>query len=216
MEMIQVRGSRGAIRRAYDFFSYFYAFTISNLERRAIARGLEKAHVLPGEHVLEVAVGTGATFKKLQAQAGEKGLAVGLDLAPRMLAGTRRQARQGKLLQADARSLPFAPGSFDVLFSSYFLDLIPTEELAAVLEEFHKVLRSGGRLVLVDFSKEGDKLTLWERIYTHTPQRIVPYICGSCRPIRIEPFLHEAGFVSIEREFLPGGMSSEILLARKD
>jgi hypothetical protein len=42
MEMIEVRGSRAAIRRAYDFFSYFYGFTVSNLERRAIARGLEK------------------------------------------------------------------------------------------------------------------------------------------------------------------------------
>ncbi|MGB8493235.1 MAG: class I SAM-dependent methyltransferase [Candidatus Acidiferrum sp.] len=216
MEMIEVRGSPAAIRRAYDFFSYFYEFTVSNLERRAIARGLEKAHALPGEHVLEVAVGTGASFKNLREQAGEKGLAVGLDLAPRMLARTRRHVPQGNLIQADARSLPFAPASFDILFSSYFLDLIPTEELADVLEEFHRVLRPGGRLLLVDFSKEGDKLTLWERIYVHSPQRIVPYVFGSCRPIRIEPFVHEAGFVSIEREFLPGGMSSEILLARKD
>ena len=216
MKMIEVQGSRAAIRRAYDFFSYFYGFTVSNLERGAIVRGLEKVHALPGEHALEVAVGTGASFKKLREQTGEKSLVVGLDLAPRMLARTRRLVPQGNLVRADARSLPFVTASFDILFSSYFLDLIPTGELAGVLKEFHRVLRPAGRLLLVNFSKERDRLTLWERMYLHTPRRLVPYLFGSCRPIRIQPFLNEAGFVRIEREFLPRGMPSEILLARKD
>jgi ubiquinone/menaquinone biosynthesis C-methylase UbiE len=215
MSMIEVRGSQASIRRAYDFFSYFYGFTVSKLERQSIARGLEKAKAVPGERVLEVAVGTGATFAKLLEQVGNNGLAVGLDVAPRMLAATRQRVRNANLVQADARHLPFAAGSFDLLWSSYFLDLIPTEQLAGVLNEFYRVLRHGGRLQLVNFSKEGERLTLWERIYVHTPQRLVPYLFGSCRPIRIEPFLREAGFVNIEREFMSGGMSSEVVLARK-
>jgi ubiquinone/menaquinone biosynthesis C-methylase UbiE len=216
MGMIEVRGSRAAIRRAYDFFSYFYGFTVSNLERRSIARGLERARVSAGERVLEVAVGTGTTFKKLREQVSDNGVAVGLDLAPRMLAATRRRVPRANLVQADARSLPFATSSFDLLWSSYFLDLIPTEELAGVLKEFHRVLRPTGRLLLVDFSKEGERQTRWERFYVHTPRWLVPYVFGSCRPIRIEPFVREAGFVSIEREFMSGGMSSEIVVARKN
>ena len=215
MSIIEVRGSRAAIRRAYDIFSDFYGFTVSKLERRAVVRGLEKARVKPGERVIEVAVGTGVAFRKLREQTGDKGFAVGLDIAPRMLARTRRRVAQANLVQADARKLPFAAESFDILWSSYFLDLIPTRELTSVLGEFRRVLCPGGRLLLVGFSKEGDRLTLWERIYIHTPEWLVPYVLGSCRPIRIEPFVRDAGFVNIEREFMSGGMSSEILLAQK-
>lgn len=105
--------------------------------------------------MLELAVGTGAVFKKLREHVGDKGMAAGLDLARRMLTVTQRRARHALLVQADARCLPFATDSFDILWSSYFLDLVPTEELTVVLKEFHGVLRPGGRLLLVEFSKEG-------------------------------------------------------------
>jgi ubiquinone/menaquinone biosynthesis C-methylase UbiE len=215
MDMIDVRGSRDAIRRAYDLFSVFYGFVVSPVERRAIARGIARAQVRPGERVLEVAVGAGAAFERLREQAGEAGLAVGLDLAPRMLSVTRRRVPGALLVRADARSLPFPDGSFDLVFASYFLDLIPTAELVPMLRGFLETLRPGGRLVLVDFSREGDRLTWWERLYVRTPAWLVPYVFGSCRPIRAAPFLREAGFAGIEREFMTGGFSSEIIVARK-
>jgi len=214
--MIEVRGSPASIRRAYDFFSYFYGLTVSKLERRSIARGLARAKASPGERVLEVAVGSGETFTKLREQVGADGLAVGLDFAPRMLAATRRRIPHAHLVCADARHLPFAGGSFDLIWSSYFLDLIPTEQLSDVLQEFHRVLRNGGRLLLVDSTKAGEALTVLERIYLHIPPKLVPYLLGSCRPIRIEPFLRDAHFASIEREFISGAMPSEVVLARKN
>jgi ubiquinone/menaquinone biosynthesis C-methylase UbiE len=213
--MIEVRGSQASVRRAYNFFSYFYGLTVSRLERRSIAYGLAKARAAPGERVLEVAVGPGGTFKKLREQVGDKGLAVGLDFAPRMLAATRWRVRLANLVQTDALHLPFAGGSFDLLWSSYFLDLIPTEQLTTVLQEFHRVLRSGGRLLVVNSTKAGEALTVLERIYIHMPPALVPYLLGSCRPIRIEPFLRETNFTSIEREFMSGAMPAEVVLARR-
>jgi hypothetical protein len=75
------------------------------------------------------------------------------------------------------------------------------------------VLRPDGRLLLVNFTKKRDRLTLWERAYAHTPEGLAPYLFGSCRPVRIEPFVREAGLARIEREFLSGMMASEVVLA---
>jgi len=212
--MIEVRGSQSAIRRAYNFFSYFYGFTVSLFERGAIARGLAKLEIAPGDRVLEVAVGTGAAFKRLIERAGAGGFVVGVDITAGMLAATRRAAPRAPLVQADARKLPFPAASFDVAWSSYFLDLVPTGELPRVLAEFRRLLRPRGRLYLVNFSKQGEEPILWERLYVRTPTWLVPCIFGSCRPVQIEPFLRDAGFVRIEREFVPGMMSSEIVIAR--
>jgi ubiquinone/menaquinone biosynthesis C-methylase UbiE len=214
VSMIEVRGSPTSIRRAYDFFSFFYGLTVSKLERRCVSHGLAKATAVPGERVLEVAVGTGQIFAELCEQVGDGGLAVGLDLAPRMLAATRRRVLHANLVRADAQHLPFAAGSFDLLWSSYLLDLIPTSQLSSVLMEFRRVLRNGGRLLVVNSTKAGDALTFLEHI--HTPPKLVPYLLGSCRPIHIEPFLREAQFANIERELLSGPMPSEVVLARKN
>lgn len=213
--LIDVRGAPAAICRAYDLFSHFYGFTVARLEKPAIARGLQKAKVRTGERVLEVAAGVGKTFQQLSGDVGPTGFAVALDIAPRMLAAARRRQPRAILVRADARKLPFAEAAFDLLWSSYFLDLIPTAELTPILREFLRVLRPGGRLLLIDFSKQQEGLIWWERFYLHTPARLVPYLFGSCRPICAERFLREAGFETIDREFLRGRMPSEIVLARK-
>ena len=57
--MIEARGSRQAILRAYNLFADFYGFWSALFEEKALTRGLALANVLPGERVLEVAVGPG-------------------------------------------------------------------------------------------------------------------------------------------------------------
>lgn len=140
---------------------------------------------------------------------------VGVDLAPGMLAATRRALPAARLARADAFRLPFPDDAFDLLWASYLLDLIPTSEMALLLGEFRRVLRPGGRLLLVNFSKRGERLTGWERAYQVTPSFLVAYLFGGCRPVEAEPFVREAGFVAVEREFVPGGLDSEIITARK-
>jgi len=221
--VIEARGSRRALVRAYDWFSFFYGRAAAGLEREGVNRGLRKADARPGERVLEVAVGTGIVHARLarrlnpsprSAGLGTSGLLVGVDLSPRMLRAARRQAPGSRLAQADAFALPFADGSFDLVWAGYLLDLIPAERMTELAREFRRVLRAGGRLVLVNFSKEGERLTWWERAYRMTPTPLVPYLFGGCRPIQAEPFVREAGFVDVEREFVPGGLDSEVITAR--
>ena len=169
----------------------------------------------PGERVLDVGCGVGNVRAKLREQAGPEGMAVGIDFAPRMLAATRRRVPGAGLARADARQLPFAAGTFDLVWSSYMLDLLPTADLTPVLCEFMRVLRPGGRVTLVPFTKPGEKLTWWERAYLRTPVWLVPYVFGSCRPVRLRPFVEEAGFEAIESEEVARGMRSEVLTARR-
>lgn len=213
--MIEARGNRHSLVRAYNFFSYLYGRTAARMEREAVTRALERVRLRPDERVLEVAVGTAAAFARLGRRVGAKGQLVGVDLSPGMLAATRRRLPQARLVQADARALPFPADSFDLLWSSYLLDLIPTAEMTPVLEEFRRVLKPGGQLLLVNLSKNGPGLTRWERIYRLTPSFLVPWVFAGCRPVEAEPFVRAAGFVEVEREFVPGGLDSEIIAARK-
>ena len=213
--MIEARGSRPALVRAYNLFSFLYGRTAARLEREAVTRGLARAPVRLGERVLEVAVGTAAAFARLRQLVGTSGQLIGVDVAPGMLAATRQRVPDARLVQADARALPFPHDYFDLVWSSYLLDLIPTGELTPLLGEFRRVLKPGGRLLLVNFSKNSNGLTWWERAYRRTPAWLVPWVFAGCRPVRAEPFVRDAGFANVEREFVPGGLDSEIITARK-
>ncbi|MBI4461767.1 MAG: methyltransferase domain-containing protein [Acidobacteria bacterium] len=207
--------------RAYNFFSFLYGRTAARLEREAVTCGLAQAQVRAGERVLEVGVGTAAAFARLWPRVGAAGQLIGVDVSPWMLKATRRRvARRGGqadawLVRADACALPFPGNYFDLVWASYLLDLIPTEELTPLLGEFRRVLRSGGRLLLVNFSKQGHRLTWWERAYRLTPDWLVAYLFGGCRPVLAESYVRAAGFEAVERTFIPGGLHSEIILARK-
>lgn len=236
--MIEARGHPRALARAYNLFSFLYGRAAAGLEREAVTRGLRKADVRPGPsrplpsaglrtsgtsvRVLEVAVGTGLVHARLARRLGASGLLVGVDLAPRMLQVTRRQVPGARLARADARRLPFPNDTFDLVWASYLLDLIPAEEMTPLVAEFRRVLRAGCRMVLVNFSKNGNGLTWWERAYRMTPTLLVPYLFGGCRPVEAEPFVRAAGFAEVEREFVPacagrpGGLDSEIITAKKD
>ena len=219
--MIDAQAPPEAIRRAYDLWSWFYGWVGVPLERKARMLGLDEVAVQPGEKVLEVAVGPGATFVEILRRVGPGGTVMGVDLSPRMLDKTRRRAfgagwREVDVKEADARRLPFPAGTFDVLFNSYMLDLIPLGEMPVVLGEFLRVLKPGGRLALVNFSKRvAGRRTLWERFYEALPRRWVPYVAGGCRPVVMAGAVERAGFRDLRQQFVPGLIPSEVVIASK-
>ncbi len=218
--MIEAVAPPEAIRRAYDLHSRYYSWLVAPLEREPRMRGLEAAGIRPDERVLEVAVGPGLAFVEVLKRVYRSNVVEGVDLSPRMLEATRRRAlsagfRHFRLQKADARALPFPDATFDVLLNSYMLDLIPLDDLPVILAEYRRVLKPGGRLVLVNMSKErGEIRTLWERLYERMPPRVVPYLFGSCRPVLTEQLVRDAGFVRVQREFMGGPFRSEIVMGR--
>jgi demethylmenaquinone methyltransferase/2-methoxy-6-polyprenyl-1,4-benzoquinol methylase len=217
--MIEAPVATDAIRRAYDVLSPVYGWCVAPLERKPRLRGLELGEIKPEDRVLEVAVGTGATMLEILKRVDKTNIVSGVDLSHRMLQKTRRAvAKAGfsnvELYQADARSLPFEDGCFDVLFNSYMLDLIPLAEILVVLAEFRRVLKDNGRIVLVNMSR-GREMTRWEKLYRATPHRLIPYLYGGGRPVFTEESARRAGFREVRRELIHHGFTSEIVIGKK-
>lgn len=180
-------------------------------ETRAHHRALAVLESSPCADLLEVAVGTGTECARL-ALGPRRKLCVGIDLSASMLKRARRTSGQRTLLcQADARALPFCTGSFDCLLSCYMLDLIPDGEIALVLQEFNRVLRDRGRLVLVVMGQQAWALQrAWMALFRH-----VPALVGGCRPIDAAERLRESGWsLETQEPIIQSGFRSEILVAR--
>ncbi|HAE82138.1 MAG TPA: hypothetical protein DDW33_00705 [Ktedonobacter sp.] len=219
--MIEAIAPTDSIRRAYDYASSFYGRLIAPLERKPRLRGLALAAIQPSDIVLEVAVGPGATFLEIIKKVNRSNTVHAVDLSPKMVNATRRLIKAAgysnfDLHVADARQLPFQDETFDVVYNSYMLDLTLLNDIPVVLGEFRRILKPGGRLILVNMSKPHDNsLTWFEQLYSRLPAGWVPYLFGGCRPVLMEIPLKAVGFCNIKREYLRHIMPSEIVLANK-
>ncbi len=104
-------------------------------------RAAELAGILPGQRVLDVGCGRGATVRRLRSRFGAR--AVGLDLCPDPPDG-----QPTPLVRGHAGQLPFAPGSFHALVCECVLSLLDDPD--ATLAGFARVLKPGGVLALSD------------------------------------------------------------------
>jgi len=124
-----------------------------------------------GARVLDLGSGAGTDSLVAAQMVGPEGSVVGIDMTPEMLAKARAAAaelgiRNVEFVEAEAESLPFADGSFDVIISNGVIDLIPDKD--AVFVELSRVLAPGGRIQIADVtiqnpvSEEGRRnIDLW-------------------------------------------------------
>lgn len=195
-------------RRRYDFYAPFYdaMAVILRPGRRAAIRRLA---LQPGEKVLIVGCGTGLDFAHLP-----PGLHVtGLDVSPGMLQRARtRAARLGlsaELRDGDARALPFADATFDVIILHLILAVAPDPALVAL--ESARVLRSGGRVSIFDkFLPLGARPSLLRSLLNALARRLF-----SDLNLHVEPLLAPAGVIIVSD--LPGAFGGRYrhVLARK-
>jgi demethylmenaquinone methyltransferase/2-methoxy-6-polyprenyl-1,4-benzoquinol methylase len=137
----------------YDLLNRVLTFRLDQRWRRvAIAR----AAIAPGDVVVDLGCGTG-DLSELAAARGARVVAV--DFAARMLAGLRRRGIAASPLRADAARLPLRDGCADVLLSAFVLRNIVALEPA--LREAARVLRPGGRLVLLEVDEPRNPLLRW-------------------------------------------------------
>lgn len=194
---------------------------VTSYEIRHHREAIQLADIQPDDHILEVACGTGRATLEMAGHLGEAGQLGALDLSEAMLVHAQRKVAERGLLDkvrfkmGNARNLPYPDRTFDLLYNSYMFDLIAVAQFLPILEEFKRVLKPGGKLVLVNMSKKTSRKTLYERVY-----KIVGLF--PCRPVVMESFVWEAGFSSIQRIYrnsyarsilLPFG--TEIVTARK-
>ncbi len=111
---------------------------------------IEFANIKPGEHVLDLACGTGIVARRVAPLVGSQGAVIGLDRNQNMIAGARVAAeREGLMIEwhtGSAEQLPFPDSSFDLILCQFGLMFFSDKH--AALNEMHRVLRTSGRLVL--------------------------------------------------------------------
>ena len=138
-------------QKIYDAQSKIYDATFGRLVRTRIATAItQHVRLQPGMTILDVGVGTGASF---QFYPSDQGQIVGIDLSAGMLAKAavrlRETGRSNALLsRANALMLPFADDSFDGIFVSHVISVV--SDPVRLLDECCRVSKAGSRIVMVN------------------------------------------------------------------
>ena len=129
----------------------------------------------PGQHLLDVAGGTGdVAFRFLKRAAGSTGVV--LDMTEQMLLSGRQRAEADRVAErlnwvlGDAMDLPFEDASFDVYTISFGIRNVV--RIADALAEAYRVLRPGGRLMVLEFSQIPNDLL--QRAYDLYSFNVIP------------------------------------------
>lgn len=137
----------------YDRVDRLLAFGSGSWYRR---KALLRAGLAPGMRMLDVAVGTGLVAREAAPIVGAAGSVVGVDPSAGMLAQSGLHGLT--LVRGRAESLPFASRSFDFVCMGYALRHLA--DLEAAFREFGRVLKPGGRLLVLEITRPEGRLGL--------------------------------------------------------
>jgi SAM-dependent methyltransferase len=175
---------------------------ISRTIADAIEHAVERLDPRPGEHVLDLATGTGWASRCI-ARRFPKVHVRGLDLADRLLAHARQLADREQLAidyaVGNAESLPYDDAELDAVVSTFGIMFASRPELAAA--ELGRVVKSGGRVVLATWADDGNVAAMFgilRRFMPTPPAAPSPFAWG--RPDRMRELLGS----SFELDFEPG------------
>lgn len=157
----------------YDLMNDFMSLGLHRLWKRFTIR---EANIRPGQFVLDVASGTGDLAKAFAPLVGKEGKVVMTDINEAMLnVGRDRLADAGiignlECIQADAENLPFAENYFDCITIAFGLRNVTNKENA--LRSMYRVLKPGGKLLILEFSKPTS--TLVNQFYDFYSFNVIP------------------------------------------
>jgi demethylmenaquinone methyltransferase/2-methoxy-6-polyprenyl-1,4-benzoquinol methylase len=158
-----------AIAPTYERINTLFSGGRDRHWRRATVRA---ADVRPGDAVLDIACGTGDLLRAFQRFAPQSGHLVGLDFAHEMLRRAAERSRSGQAwCEADGQRLPFADASFNV--TSCAFGVRNFQDLDRGLAEMYRVLRPGGRAMILEFSRPANRLI--RGVHEFYTGRIMPW-----------------------------------------
>ena len=207
----------------YDLMNDLMSVGIHRVWKRIT---IEMSAVRPGHKVLDIAGGTGDLAAKFAARVGPEGTVVLADINDSMLrVGRDRLLDRGivenvRFAQADAQHLPFPDNSFDLVSIAFGLRNVTDKDLA--LRSMLRVLKPGGRLLILEFSKPQNPLI--EKLYDGYSFNLLPklgqlfardensyrYLAESIRmhpdQQTLQSMLDSAGFVNTDYHNMSAGI----------
>jgi demethylmenaquinone methyltransferase / 2-methoxy-6-polyprenyl-1,4-benzoquinol methylase len=208
-----------AVRTMFDRIAPVY-----DTMNRAMTAGLDRrwraetarAVVSPGDRVLDSCCGTGdLAIACLRAGGGR---VTALDFSERMLERARKKSDEIEWIEGDALALPFADGSFDAATVGFGVRNL--EDLGKGLGELRRVLRTGGRLAILEITTPRGLLRpfykLWFDVLVPLAGKLLPggsaytYLPASVRRFpeakELAELMESAGFEQVRYRFFAGGI----------
>lgn len=212
-----------SVASRYDVMNDFMSFGTHRVLKRMV---VETAALRQGCAVLDAAGGTGDIARLVKEAVGPAGSVTCFDINNAMLREGRNRSIDAGCMDidfvlADAQQLPFHDAQFDAVTISFGLRNVADQPRA--LSEFRRVLRSGGRLVVLDFSKPTSPLLRFAfGAFKWTWPVVGDVVTGSSRPyqylvdsIETHPsqavlalMLRDCGFNDVRYDNLLGGIAA--------
>ncbi len=170
----QVREMFASIARRYDAANEVLSLGAHRAWRRA---AVALSGAAPGQRVLDCATGTGDLAFAFKRAVGPDGEVVGTDFCAEMLASAPEKARRAGLHVrfevADALALPYGAGSFDI--ASIGFGIRNVDDPVRCLREMARVVRPGGRVVVLEFGQPSGAFGALFRAYSRS---VMPAVGG--------------------------------------
>ena len=197
------------VAKRYDIMNDVMSGGLHRLWKDAMVAALNPRKD-PAFNVLDVAGGTGDIAFRIVEASGRKAHATVLDINGSMRAvGAERARKKGlsdnlTFVEANAEELPFQPNTFDAYTIAFGIRNVPRIDVA--LSEAHRVLKRGGRLLVLEFSEV--ELPLLDRIYDEWSFKAIPrfgkMITGDSEPYQylvesIRKFPNQESFAAMIR-----------------
>jgi len=184
-----VRNMFDSIAPRYDLLNHVLSANVDRLWWRKAARRFRAVLADPEASILDICCGTGdMTMALLNYRPQQSRPIIAADFARAMLTrGARKFGGRGAIaMEADALHLPLRTASLDLIVSAFGFRNLANYE--AGLREFHRVLKPGGQLGILDFSEPGG---LIGKLYAFYFRRVLPpigrMICGKDGPYNYLP-----------------------------
>ena len=216
----RVRSVFDSVASKYDVMNDLMSM---GLHRAWKAYTVMVADVKEGQQVLDIAGGTGDLALAFAPKVGSTGCVVHTDINEAMLReGRNRMLDAGKILPTtvcDAEHLPFADASFDLVTVAFGLRNMTHKD--AAIKEMNRVLKPGGKLLVLEFSKIAKPL---EKVYDWYSFNVLPklgklvanddasyrYLAESIRmhpgQEELKALMHKGGFGHVDYHNLTGGV----------
>ena len=216
----RVRGVFDSVAPKYDVMNDLMSM---GLHRVWKAYTVMVADVRPGQRVLDIAGGTGDLALAFAPKVGSSGCVMHTDINEAMLReGRNRLLDAGMVVPTtvcDAEHLPFADASFDLVTVAFGLRNMTHKDLA--LQEMNRVLKPGGKLLVLEFTKIAKPL---EKAYDWYSFKVLPklgklvanddtsyrYLAESIRmhpgQEELKTLMHKGGFGHVDYHNLTGGV----------